>query len=43
MMRLIDTHFHYDFLPPASRECFKAGIAQEGVEIIAQTVRPLSS
>ena len=40
MMRLIDTHFHYDFLPPASRECFKADIAQEGVEIIAQTVRP---
>lgn len=39
-MRLIDTHFHYDFLPPASRERFKAGIAQEGVEIIAQTVRP---
>ena len=39
-MRLIDTHFHYDFLPPASRECFKADIAQEGVEIIAQTVRP---
>lgn len=39
-MRLIDTHFHYDFLPPASRERFKAGIAREGVEIIAQTVRP---
>lgn len=39
-MRLIDTHFHYGFLPPASRERFKAGIAQEGVEIIAQTVRP---
>ena len=39
-MRLIDTHFHYDFLPSATRECFKAGIAQEGVEIIAQTVRP---
>lgn len=39
-MRLIDTHFHYDFLPPASRECFKAGIAQEDVEVIAQTVRP---
>lgn len=39
-MRLIDTHFHYDFLPPVSRERFKAGIAQEGVEIIAQTVRP---
>lgn len=39
-MRLIDTHFHYDFLPPASRERFNAGIAQEGVEIIAQTVRP---
>ncbi|MFW9252649.1 TatD family hydrolase [Corynebacterium amycolatum] len=39
-MRLIDTHFHYDFLPPASRERFKAEIAREGVEIIAQTVRP---
>lgn len=39
-MRLIDTHFHYDFLPQASRERFKAEIAREGVEIIAQTVRP---
>lgn len=39
-MRLIDTHFHYDFLPSASRERFNVGIAQEGVEIIAQTVRP---
>ncbi len=39
-MRLIDTHFHYDFLPQASRERFKAEIAREGGEIIAQTVRP---
>lgn len=39
-MRLIDTHFHYDFLPQASRERFKADLAREDVEIIAQTVRP---
>jgi len=39
-MRFIDTHFHYDFLPQDSRERFKADLAREGVEIIAQTVRP---
>ncbi|WP_297454665.1 TatD family hydrolase [uncultured Corynebacterium sp.] len=39
-MRLIDTHLHYDFLPPASRERFTASLAREGVEFIAQTVRP---
>lgn len=39
-MRLIDTHFHYDFLPQATRERFTAGLAQEGVGFIAQTVRP---
>lgn len=39
-MRFIDTHFHYDFLPQDSRERFKADLARESVEIIAQTVRP---
>lgn len=39
-MRLIDTHYHYDFLPLSARPTFRAELAREGVDIIAQTVVP---
>jgi TatD DNase family protein len=39
-MRLIDTHYHYDFLPHSARPEFRATLANEGIDFIAQTVLP---
>ncbi|MDO5029340.1 MAG: TatD family hydrolase [Corynebacterium sp.] len=39
-MRLIDTHYHYDFLPCHARENFRTAMANEGIGFIAQTVLP---
>lgn len=39
-MRLIDTHYHYDFLPHHARENFRAAMANEGIDFISQTVLP---
>ena len=40
MTTLLDTHYHYDFLPPQARSEFLDEIAGEGVEIVAQTLTP---
>lgn len=40
MTTLLDTHYHYDFLPPQARTTFLDEIAGEGVEIVAQTLTP---
>ena len=40
MTTLLDTHYHYDFLPPQARTAFLHEIAEEGVEIVAQTLTP---
>ncbi|EFG48622.1 hydrolase, TatD family [Brevibacterium mcbrellneri ATCC 49030] len=40
MTTLLDTHYHYDFLPPQSRSAFLEELAQAGVEIVAQTLTP---
>ncbi|QOR45640.1 TatD family hydrolase [Trueperella pecoris] len=39
-MNTLDTHFHYDFLPPQARGPFLEQIAGHGVGIIAQTLTP---
>lgn len=39
-MTTLDTHFHYDFLPPQARGPFLEQIAGHGVGIIAQTLTP---
>lgn len=40
MTTLLDTHYHYDFLPPQARTVFLNEIAEAGVEIVAQTLTP---
>lgn len=40
MTTLLDTHYHYDFLPPQARTAFLNEIAEAGVEIVAQTLTP---
>ena len=40
MTTLLDTHYHYDFLPPQARTAVLHEIAEEGVEIVAQTLTP---
>ncbi|MEW6898939.1 TatD family hydrolase [Trueperella pyogenes] len=37
---LLDTHFHYDFLPPQERAPFVAELARRGACIVAQTLTP---
>lgn len=40
MTTLLDTHYHYDFLPPQARTVFLNEIAEAGVEVVAQTLTP---
>lgn len=40
MTTLLDTHYHYDFLPPQARTVFLNEITEAGVEIVAQTLTP---
>ena len=40
MTTLLDTHYHYDFLPPQARAGLLDEIAEAGVEIVAQTLTP---
>ena len=40
MTTLLDTHYHYDFLPPQARTAFLNEIAEVGVEVVAQTLTP---
>lgn len=40
MTTLLDTHYHYDFLPPQVQSAFLEELAQAGVEIVAQTLTP---
>lgn len=42
MTTLLDTHYHYDFLPPQARSEFLDEIAEAGVEVVAQTLTPSS-
>ncbi|MEW6927679.1 TatD family hydrolase [Trueperella pyogenes] len=37
---LLDTHFHYDFLPPQERAPFVAELARRGACVVAQTLTP---
>lgn len=37
---LLDTHHHLDFLPSPVRGAFVAQVADRGVQVVAQTVRP---
>ena len=40
MTTLLDTHYHYDFLPPQARTAFLNEIGEAGVEVVAQTLTP---
>ncbi|WP_311477230.1 TatD family hydrolase [uncultured Gulosibacter sp.] len=40
MTALLDTHYHYDFLPPRARGPFLQQLADEGITVVAQTVTP---
>ena len=40
MTTLLDTHYHYDFLPPQVRSAFLEELAGAGVEVVAQTLTP---
>lgn len=40
MTTLLDTHYHYDFLPPQARTAFLNEITEAGVEVVAQTLTP---
>lgn len=40
MTTLLDTHYHYDFLPPQARTAFLNEIAEARVEVVAQTLTP---
>lgn len=37
---LLDTHFHYDFLAPALRPAFDEALRAQGVQVVAQTLKP---
>lgn len=37
---LLDTHFHYDFLAPALRPAFDEVLRAQGVQVVAQTLKP---
>lgn len=40
MTTLLDTHYHYDFLPLQLRSAFLEELAGAGVEVVAQTLTP---
>ncbi|MDK8347169.1 TatD family hydrolase [Brevibacterium sp. UMB1308A] len=40
MTTLLDSHYHYDFLPSQERSAFLDELAGAGVEIVAQTLTP---
>lgn len=40
MFLLIDAHFHLDFLPKEQRGKFARDLAQQGVQVVAQTLLP---
>lgn len=40
MIALLDTHYHYDFLPPEARGPLLDRLAEAGVDLVAQTVTP---
>lgn len=40
MTTLLDTHYHYDFLPPQARSAFLEELEGAGVEVVAQTLTP---
>lgn len=40
MTTLLDTHYHYDFLPTQARSAFLEELAEACVEIVAQTLTP---
>ena len=37
---LLDTHFHYDFLPPQQRQAFWAALGAQNIQLVAQTILP---
>lgn len=37
---LLDTHFHYDFLAPQLRPAFNEALRAQGVQVVAQTLKP---
>ncbi|MDY6051464.1 MAG: TatD family hydrolase [Rothia sp. (in: high G+C Gram-positive bacteria)] len=37
---LLDTHFHYDFLAPPLRPSFNEALRAQGVQLVAQTLKP---
>lgn len=39
---LLDTHHHFDFLPPAARPGFLRAVHERGVQVVAQTLLPSS-
>ena len=37
---MLDTHYHFDFLPPQARKSFLAELTRLGIDVVGQTVTP---